>query len=72
MIGIISEKLLTKARPIRARTKSNQLSHHSFLICYNLCVDGIDSYSNVAFVLTIIFVTIANILLLNVLIGLFK
>ena len=38
----------------------------------DLFVVGTDSYSNMAFVLAIIFVAIANILLLNVLIALFK
>lgn len=37
-----------------------------------LFVEGTDTYSNVAFILAIIFVAIANILLLNVLIALFK
>jgi hypothetical protein len=39
---------------------------------YNLCIAGTDPYSNMAFVLAIVFVAIANILLLNVLIALFK
>jgi hypothetical protein len=35
-------------------------------------IDGADSYSTVAFLLAIVFVAIANVLLLNVLVALFK
>ena len=45
---------------------------HSFQLSSDLFVDGNDTYSNVAFILAIVFVAIANILLLNVLIALFK
>ena len=41
-------------------------------VCPYLFSEGNDSYSTVAFILAIIFVAIANILLLNVLIALFK
>jgi hypothetical protein len=44
----------------------------SFDFLSSVCIDGTDPYSNIAFILTIIFVAIANILLLNVLIALFK
>ncbi len=37
-----------------------------------LYVDGTDPYSSIAFILAIIFVAIANVLLLNVLVALFK
>jgi hypothetical protein len=45
---------------------------HSQQFYSYLFVEGTDTYSNVAFILAIIFVAIANILLLNVLIALFK
>jgi len=46
---------------------------YQFAIFSYICVvEGTDSYSNIAFILTIIFVAIANTLLLNVLIALFK
>ena len=42
------------------------------LLCLSLSADGSDAYSAVAFVLAIIFLAIANVLLLNVLVALFK
>ena len=47
------------------------VAHHSLPLII-LCLAGTDSYSTMAFILAIIFVTISNVLLLNVLIALFK
>lgn len=49
-----------------------QTNPYSSQFSSDLFVDGTDTYSNVAFILAIVFVAIANILLLNVLIALFK
>lgn len=43
-----------------------------FILLQFRYLDGMDWYSNIVFILAIIFVTIANVLLLNVLIALFK
>jgi hypothetical protein len=53
--------------------RSDWYNYFFFLNSKRMCiVVGTDTYSTMAFILAIVFVAIANILLLNVLIALFK
>jgi hypothetical protein len=53
----------------RARVLTTQWSN---AVIVRLSLEGNDFYSGVAFVLAILFVTVSNVLLLNVLVALFK